>query len=322
MNRRRFLTLTSAAAVTLTLDKTTLGELTNHKEKVDAAWYRRSRKFADLPSARVAYVEHGRGPAALFLHGLPLNGYQWRGALERLHPHRRCIAPDFMSMGYTEARERQQINPDTQAEMLAALLDALRLSAVDLVANDSGGMVAQVFVAKYPKRVRTLLLTNCDVDKNNPPENFVPAVEMAKRGEFTKKFLVPQARDKNLARTAKGMLGSVFTYPDRIEDETLDIYLQPLVSSENRMKQLDEYIVSLGVNELAGLRERLRSWGGRARMVWALKDTFFPVEWADWLDKNLAHSTGVRRLEQANLFFPEEMPDAVAEEAKRLWGVR
>jgi pimeloyl-ACP methyl ester carboxylesterase len=227
-----------------------------------------------------------------------------------------------MSMGYTEAHEGQQINPDTQAEMLAALLDALRLSAVDLVANDSGGLVAQVFVAKYPKRVRTLLLTNCDVDNNNPPKNFVPAVEMAKRGEFTKKFLVPQARDKNLARTAKGMLGSVFTYPDRIEDETLDMYLQPLVSSENRMKQLDEYTVSLGENELAGLREQLRSWGGRARMVWALEDTFFPVEWADWLDRNLAHSMGVRGLAQANLFFPEEMPDVVAEEAKRLWGVR
>jgi haloalkane dehalogenase len=45
------------------------------------------------------------------------------------------------------------------------------------------------------------------------------------------------------------------------------------------------------------------------------------VEWAEWLDKTLPGSRGIRRLEQANLLFPEEMPDVIAEEAKGLWGV-
>jgi len=31
---------------------------------------------------------------------------------------------------------------------------------------------------------------------------------------------------------------------------------------------------------------------------------------------------GVRRLEEANLFFPEEMPDLIAEEAEMLWNLR
>ena len=56
-------------------------------------------------------------------------------------------------------------------------------------------------------------------------------------------------------------------------------------------------------------------------MVWALKDTFFPVEWADWLHRTLTRSRGVRRFEDANLFFPEEMPDVIAEEAPKLWNV-
>jgi haloalkane dehalogenase len=30
-------------------------------------------------------------------------------------------------------------------------------------------------------------------------------------------------------------------------------------------------------------------------------------------------SRGVRRIAGANLFFPEEMPDVIAEEARRLW---
>jgi haloalkane dehalogenase len=31
---------------------------------------------------------------------------------------------------------------------------------------------------------------------------------------------------------------------------------------------------------------------------------------------------GVRHLEEANLFFPEEMPDLIAEEAEMLWNLR
>jgi haloalkane dehalogenase len=158
-------------------------------------------------------VERGRGPAALFVHGYPLNGFQWRGALERLHVNRRCIAPDVMGMGFTQTPEGQTISPVTQAGMLAMLLDALHIDSVDLVASDSGGLVAQLFLAKYPQRVRTLLLTNCDVDTNSPPPQFVPLIEQARKGTFVDEFIVPQLNDKQLARSAKGLGGLAYTHP-------------------------------------------------------------------------------------------------------------
>src|SRR4051812_28552146 len=69
---------------------------------LDAAAYRAARRFADTPFGRIAYVERGAGAAALFLHGAPLNGFQWRGAIDRLSTSRRCVAPDFMGLGYSE----------------------------------------------------------------------------------------------------------------------------------------------------------------------------------------------------------------------------
>src|SRR5512140_2241311 len=152
MTRRDFMALTSAAAASMSLPRFAF---TKQQVQLDVAWYRRWRRFAQLPMSRVAYVEYGRGPAALFLHGFPLNGFQWRGALARLHTYRRCIAPDLMSLGYTQTPQGQTISPDSQVQMLAALLDALCIDTVDLVANDSGGLVAQLFVARHPKRVRT-----------------------------------------------------------------------------------------------------------------------------------------------------------------------
>jgi len=322
MKRRKFLKTAWAAAAIMATNSRALSAHGNSAKlpTIDAEWYRQSRRFANLPMGRVAYVEHGHGPAALFVHGYPLNSYQWRGALERLHKHRRCIAPDVMSLGHTETLQDQAITPLTQAGMLAALLDSLHIDVVDLIGNDSGGLVSQVFLANYPRRVRSLLLTNCDVDENNPPAGFVPLIEIAKTGTLVDRFFVPQLNDKNLARGPKGV-GSVYSYPDKLSDETIEIYLRPLVETELKKAQVNEYTVALGQNVLVPVREQLRAWRGPARMVWGLKDNLFGVQWAEWLDKNLPGSRGVHKVEDANLFFPEEMPDLIAEECAKLWGV-
>jgi pimeloyl-ACP methyl ester carboxylesterase len=320
MTRRDFLYSSSATTGAALMGRTPAYAAHADTKTIDAKTFDASRKFAKLPISNVAYVERGRGVAALFVHGYPLNGFQWRGALERLQAHRRCIAPDVMGLGHTETPEGQSISPATQAEMLAMLLDSLHIDSVDLVANDSGGLVSQVFVAKYPHRVRTLLLTNCDVDQNSPPPLFLPLIDLAKKGTLVDRFIVSQLNDKQLARSLKG-LGGAYTYPDRLSDETIETYFRPIVETPQKKAQMQEYTISLGVNPLVAIREDLRQWKGPARIVWGLKDSIFPVESAEWLDKTLPGSRGIRKLEEANLFFPEEMPDVIAEEALALWGI-
>ena len=305
MTRRDFLYGSSVATGAALLSQTTSYAKAADTKPMDAAAFQASRKFANLPISRVAYVERGHGLAALFVHGYPLNGFQWRGALDKLQAHRRCIAPDVMGLGYTQTPEGQTISPETQVEMLAMLLDSLHIDTVDLVGNDSGGLVSQLFLAKYPHRVRTLLLTNCDVDENNPPASFLPFIALAKKDALADRFIIPHLNDKQLARSAKGMGGQAYSYPDNLTDEVVETYLRPLVETPLRRSQLNEYTVSLGTNELVAIRENLRQWKGPARMVWGMKDTIFPIASAEWLDRTLPGSRGVRKLEQANLFFPD-----------------
>jgi len=321
MTRRDFLYSSSLAASEAFLPTTSASARATNAKAIDAKTFDASRKFATLPISNVAYVERGRGIAALFVHGYPLNGFQWRGALERLQAHRRCIAPDVMGLGHTETPEGQPISPATQAEMLAMLLDSLHIDSVDLVANDSGGLVSQVFVAKYPHRVRTLLLTNCDVDQNSPPPLFLPLIDLAKKGTLVDRFIVSQLNDKQLARSPKG-LGGAYTYPERLTDETIETYFRPIVETPQKKAQMQEYTISLGVNPLVAIREDLRQWKGPARIVWGLKDPIFPVESAEWLDKTLPGSRGVRKLEEANLFFPERCPTSLRKKRLRYGGSR
>lgn len=93
------------------------------------------------------------------------------------------------------------------------------------------------------------------------------------------------------------------------------------MSSPDRKAQFNRYAVAFDPNPLLAIESSLQNCAAPARMVWGTGDLFFDIAWAHWLDRMLPKSRGVRRVEGAKLFFPEEMPDLIAEEAKALWQV-
>lgn len=278
-----------------------------------------SRRFVRTRFGDIAYVERGRGDAALFLHGFPLSSYQWRDAIERLSPYRRCIAPDFLGLGETIVAPGQSVAPEAQAEMLIAFLDALSVGSVDLIASDSGGAVAQLLFARHPSRVRSLLLTNCDTEIDSPPPALMPVIEASKKGIYVDEWLVPWLADKTLARSAKGIGGMCYTDPAHPTDDAIEAYFAPLVRTPERKALVHAYAIALERNPLVGIAATLRNSRTPVRIVWGTADPIFSAESPDYLDRTFGNSRGVRSLPDRKLFFPEELPDVIAEEARELW---
>ena len=325
MQRRDFLGIAAGTLASVTLATAMSGRgafaashATTTTDADDAAAFLKARRFIGTSAGEIAYVERGSGEAALFLHGFPLNGYQWRGALARLSPWRRCIAPDFLGLGYTRVAQGQSLAPDAQVRMLAELLDRLGVERVDLVANDSGGQAAQLFLATYPDRVRTLLLTNCDSQIECPPPALQPVIALGKQDRFAQEWLAPWVADKALARSPQGLGGQTFTHASNPSDEAIDVYLGPLVRNAART---NAFAVALERNWLDGIGPALKASRAPTRIVWGTGDPIFSEAGAAHLDAAFGASRGVRRVEGAKLFFPEEFPDLIAEEARRLWGV-
>src|SRR5215471_2320126 len=104
-----------------------------------------TRRSVATPSGRIAYVEQGQGPVALFVHGVLLNSHLWRHQLAHLSDIRQCIAVDLLAHGDTEIEPNQDVSVTANAKMLKQFLDALDIKQVDLVGNDSGGGICQIF---------------------------------------------------------------------------------------------------------------------------------------------------------------------------------
>src|ERR1700752_4966767 len=158
------------------------------------------QRQVETASGRISYMEYGRGPVALFVHGVLLNGHLWRHQQAHLSDIRRCIAVDLLAHGDTEIAPDQDVSVTANAKMLKEFLDALKIEQVDLVGNDSGGGIAQIFAAMYPERVRSLTLTDCDTHDNWPPEALKPFLALAGAGGL-RDTLSAMLCDKNVYRS-------------------------------------------------------------------------------------------------------------------------
>ena len=240
-----------------------------------------TRRSVETASGRISYTEAGSGPVALFVHGVLLNGHLWRHQLSELCGMRRCIALDLLAHGDTAIAADQDVSVTANATMLREFIDALQIEKVDLVGNDSGGGIAQIFAALNPERLRSLTLTDCDTHDNWPPEAFKPFLEMAAAGGL-RGALEAMLADKEFYRSAQA-LGPAYEHPQHLSDDAIESYLRPLVSSEQRTRDLQRFLAAFDCRHTVAIEARLRELRAPTLIVWGTDDVYFDVRWSRWL---------------------------------------
>jgi pimeloyl-ACP methyl ester carboxylesterase len=276
-----------------------------------------ARRHVDTPSGRISYVEHGSGPAALFVHGVLLNGYLWRHQLAALADVRRCIAVDLMAHGYTEISAAQDVSVTANAHMLAQFLDALTIDQVDLVGNDSGGGICQIFAALHPTRVRSLVLTDCDAHDNWPPEPFKGFVSMVAAGGLAG-TLDAMLADKSVYRSPQA-LGLAYEQPQAVSDDTIETYLRPHTRSPERLRQLERFVNAFDCRHTVAIETALKSVQAPTLIAWGTDDIFFDLKWSYWLEKTIAGSRRRMEVKGGRIFFPEERAREFNEAVRTHW---
>jgi pimeloyl-ACP methyl ester carboxylesterase len=276
------------------------------------------RQTVETPSGPISYVDMGSGdaPPALFVHGVGTNAYLWSDVIDGVHDLRRCVAVDLPLHGGSPARPDQDLSIGALAQVLVEVCDALGLIAVDLVANDTGGAVAQVFAGRHPGRLRTLTLTDCDTQDNIPPEEFKPVVEQAARGELAP--TIPALVEMpELARTT--VFGAGYEHPERLSDEKVIAYIGPVAGTPEAALAFERLLAGLGPDELIDVAPALKELTVPTLVVWGTGDQFFDIKWAYWLRDTIPGVTEVVEVPGAKLFFPDERPEDLVPHLRRHW---
>src|SRR5258708_6543544 len=234
------------------------------------------QRSVQTASGRISYTEQGTGPVALFVHGVLLNGHLWRHQLADLSDIRRCIAVDLLAHGGTEITPDQDVSVTANAKMLKEFLDALNIDQVDLVGNDSGGGITQIFAALYPERVRSLTLTDCDTHDNWPPTAFKPFLPIAAAGGL-RCTLDSMLSDKSVYRSPQA-LGPAYEHPEQLSDGSIEKYLRPLVSSDQRTRDLQRFLAAFDNKHTLAIEARLKTLKAPTLIVWGTDDVYFDVQ--------------------------------------------
>jgi len=263
----------------------------------------------DLSAGAIRFRESGTGPPIVFVHGLLVDGTLWRKVTPALEGRFRCIVPDWPLGAHTMAmRPDADLSTRGVALLIAELLVALDLRDVTLVANDTGGALAQMLVGERPERVGRLVLTPCDAFDNFLPPLFRPMQYLARVPGGLTAFLQP-LRVPALRRLPFAF-GRLTKRP--IPREVTDAWLSPFLGDRAIRRDTARFVRGIRARDTLAAARRLSSFEQPVLLAWAPEDRFFPFEHARRLAA-IFPDARVEEVPDSYTFVSEDNPQRVAE---------
>lgn len=269
----------------------------------------------DLPTGTLNYRTFGpddaAGPPVVFVHGVLVNGELWTQTAEALASAGvHSYAPDWPLGSHTIAmgREAEQ-SPRGVARLILKFLEAMELTDVTLVGNDTGGAICQFLLDTDATRIGRLVLTNCDAFDRFPPPPFDKLFYGFRSAPAIKALMEPM-RSARMRRTPLGF-GLLTT--GSIDDELSRRWVDPCITDAGVRRDLAAFVRAVDPQELNGVSGRLGAFQGPALLVWGTDDRFFTLDLGRQLQAVLANSTLVE-VEGASTFVSLDAPERVADE--------
>lgn len=114
-----------------------------------------------LPNgANIHYLDEGKGPVLLLLHGNPAWSFLYRKIISRLSKNYRCIAPDLPGFGLSTAPQAYGFSAIEQAQAVVGFIEALDLQDVSVMMQDWGGPIGLFAAQTCPARFSGLIIGN------------------------------------------------------------------------------------------------------------------------------------------------------------------
>ncbi len=264
------------------------------------------RRFA-TPHGALSYVDVGRGPTVLLVHGTPSWSFEWRHVIAALATDHRVIAPDHLGFGLSDKPAGAPLAPADHAERLRALVAHLDLTNVTLVVHDFGGPIGLPLALATDGRVAKVVILNSWMWSNEGDRSVARVARFVRSALGRFLYLRLNASPRWILPAALGKRSALTKAAHRH-------YVAPFAAREDRA---GPYAMALALSGASAFYAEL--WSRREALaklpltiVWGEKDPAFREA---HLEKWIAAFPRARvlRLPEVGHFPAEEAPRAVAE---------
>jgi pimeloyl-ACP methyl ester carboxylesterase len=231
--------------------------------------------FATVRGTRVHYVDEGKGPPVVLVHGFASSLNAWNGVRQALVAKgHRVIALDLRGFGWTD-RPEGDYSPKAQAELVFGLLDERGVEGpVAVVAHSWGSSIALQMAIRKPERVSRLALYDAWIYEDQIPLAFL----LARAGGV-----------------GEALIGAF--YGERPDDKIAIAFHDPRFVTEELVETVEDQLSRPGTHAaaLAAIRgqryeEIERLYGDVDKpvlLLWGREDRVTPLEVGERLVKDL-----------------------------------
>jgi len=263
-------------------------------------------RSVQLGAGTVRYRDIGSGPVVVFVHGVFVNGLLWRKIAAPLSKSFRCVVPDLPLGAHSPAmRADADLTPAGVADILLDFLAALELHDVTLVANDTGGAICQLAIAKDAGRVARVVFTNCDTYENFFAPSVMALVYLPRIPGFM--WLMAQATrpPRVRRRIAK-------TLAKRIPDDiVLSSWFDPTLRDATVRRDFGRFLRSVNKRYTLEAAKTFASFEKPVLVAWGQDDIFFPRRDGERLAQAFPNAR-IERLADCRALVPEDQPEKLA----------
>lgn len=260
----------------------------------------------------VSYLDEGRGPVVVLVHGTPSWSFEFREVVRELAKDHRVIVPDHLGFGLSDKPSRDALTLAQHRARLAALMEALELQEVTLVVHDFGGPIALPLALEPAGRISRLLVLNSWMWPSDG-DRTIARIDRLVRSPLGR-FLYLR-----LGFSARVILPAAFADKRRLTPAVRAHYHGPLDSAPARA---GTYAMALALKGEDSAYAAL--WAARERLaalpmeiVWGTRDPALTEQHRRRWEATFPEAP-LELLDDAGHFVAEERPDAVVAAVRRL----
>lgn len=147
---------------------------------IDKKEYPFEPHYLQIGTHKLHYIDEGKGPVLLFVHGTPSWSFDFRKIISHFSGTHRCIAIDHLGFGKSDKAPDYSYSTQQHSENLKLLITKLNLRNIHFVVHDFGGPIALNYALDHPENTGSVTILNSWLWDSSSDPDFIKLKKILK----------------------------------------------------------------------------------------------------------------------------------------------